>query len=140
VADFLGQYAQIDAPTGAPDSLLGSNALFQTLDHVAPTLWGLSPSVGSSLGRQQAISFNVSDNVAMAALVILVEYPQQPNGVIVKEVVWDGSFEAGFRGGANTSSIISGGYHFSILRDGGWPASSVTIRAVGADTSGNPLA
>lgn len=140
MADYSGTDSAVPAYSASLGSFPASEAVFGKTDHALPTVTNLSPSAGTPVTRSQVISFTVSDNVRLASLVVLAEYPQQPEGTTVKEVVWDGAFEVGYRGTSNTVFAYTNGYDFTVLRDGGWPASAVTIRAFAVDTAGNVAA
>lgn len=100
-------------------------------DETSPTISGYSPAAGSTITRDQAIQFDVTDETGLAsALVMATLGDGQP------EVVHDGTQFRGRYASLSTRSSISGGYRFVVRRTGGW-TSSPTIQVVPVDTGGN---
>jgi hypothetical protein len=82
------------------------------------------------------ITVQVTDTVAITLITIKVVYPGQ---AAIAEVVFDGmNFGPSFQGHANAQTLISGGYQFTILRDGGWPVAPLLTTTV-ADATGSRL-
>jgi hypothetical protein len=101
-------------------------------DIIAPVIDNYDPAPGTQIGVADTLQFDVTDNKGELTLT-LVEAFFEDTGA--SEVVHDGE---GFRPYYATSSrtVITNGYHFSLQRRGGWPASP-TIRVYAVDEDGN---
>lgn len=102
-------------------------------DTTPPTITNLSPGAGTGIESTQVISFDITDETGLAAVVVIASFS---DGTV--EVVHDND---GFRGnyvggGANTRSAIAGGWHYTVRRIGGWHLSP-TFEWLPVDTSGN---
>jgi len=101
-------------------------------DTTPPTISNFVPTQGTGIESTQILSFDVTDETGVAAVVILASFP---DGSI--DVVHDNDgFRGKYVGDVNTRSAIAGGYHYSIRRIGGW-LQAPTIEWVPVDTSGN---
>jgi hypothetical protein len=102
-------------------------------DTTPPSISNFSPTPGNNLTRSQVISFDVTDDVGLR--LIKIEAVFAPGSTI--EVVHNGFvFNTMYSNASNTRTPITGGYHYTILRDGGWPG-AVTFTPYAVDTSGN---
>jgi hypothetical protein len=92
-----------------------------------PLITNLVPTPGTGLYASNPIQFDVTDPDTMVALLVLVAFPTG-----AYEVVHDGvAFAAAYV--QSTRTAIANGFHFVLLRSGGWPASpSVSVVAVDA--------
>lgn len=104
-------------------------------DAVPPEVSNVSPDPALPISRGTVLSFDVTDNVGIAAVWIGATFPR----IAKREVVHDGDgFGPGYAG--STKTPITGGFHFEIRRVGGWPRGQsprLSIEAV--DTAGNVL-
>ncbi len=108
-----------------------SNPTF-SIDADPPIVNNFSPSNSSPLAKGQAISFDVTDNSgAFRRIIVIAAYP---TGEV--EVVYDGSNFRGFYAVKSSRSLITRGFHFSVLRSNGWP-SAPTITVYAIDQKGN---
>ena len=83
-----------------------------------PIVNNFSPLAGGPLTKFQPISFDITDDLTFRRVLIRADYSSS----MKSEVVFDGSsFLVNYLGVSNTTTAISGGFHYSILRDGGWP-------------------
>jgi hypothetical protein len=101
-----------------------------------PVIVGVSPAGGSSITSGTTLSFSVTDsNYPLRLAIVAVSLPT----LGIYEIAHDGTaFGPMYQGPANNRlslSPASFGYSYTILRQGGWPASpTVVIFAV--DTGG----
>lgn len=101
-------------------------------DTTAPVVANFSPAPGSTIARVTAVEFDVTDETGLALLDIKVLYSDTGE----KEVAFDeDGFSARFSG-KSTKTAITGGWHFKLVRAGGWP-SPPTIKVRPIDTSLN---
>lgn len=101
-----------------------------SLDTTAPAITNFSPAGGTQILPGTLLTFDITDTALR--LVAVVAY--YPDGIY--EVVHDGTdFAAGYIT-TSTRSVISGGYHFSVLRTGGW-LQAPTLRFPVVDGGGN---
>lgn len=104
-------------------------------DTTPPSLTNFSPAFGNPIASTQVISFDVTDNSGFTRLIILhAGFPT----LVGTEVIHDGeTFSArNYSNISNTRTPITGGFHYTILRDGGWP-STLTLYPFAVDQSGN---
>lgn len=103
------------------------------VDAVPPVVANVTPAAGTPLDPAQAVSFDVTDDTGLfRRILVTVRYAATGQ----TEVVHDGDSFLGFYQVACTRDPITDGYHYSILRDGGWP-SSPTLRVFAFDRGGN---
>ena len=102
-----------------------------TIDTTSPTISNFNPTVGTPLVRSDSITFDVLDNLsALRRVIVLVTLSGETF------CVHDGfSFKGEFTS-LSTRSAMSGGYHYSLKRNGGW-TSPPTFEVLAVDTSGN---
>lgn len=102
------------------------------VDITAPTITNLDPAPGVGVRARTVISFDIADETSLALVVLIASFS---DGTV--EVIHDGTnFRGAYLGAANTRTAISGGYHFTVLRDGGWTRSP-TIEYLPIDHGGN---
>lgn len=97
-----------------------------------PTVTNFVPADGSAITVNQAISFDVTDDLSsFRRIMILASFSSTSI-----EVVYDGTAFRSYYTDLSTKTVIAGGFTFSIRRTGGWP-STPTIEIYPIDTSGN---
>lgn len=92
-----------------------------------------SPSPLASLGRSDAITFEVNDTSdgRIALVVIMAKF--SPTGQY--EVVHDGAqFAVNYT--SSVRNVLSNGFSYEVRRDDGWPASP-EIKIAAVDSGGN---
>lgn len=105
-------------------------------DETAPVITNLEPSDGT-VRPQTVVSFDVTDETALAHVLIAVSWTHPTTGARVVEVVHDGdNFRGAYGGSVNVRTAITDGYHYAIRRDGGWLASP-TVEFFPIDAGGN---
>lgn len=104
-------------------------------DVTAPVLSNFNPPFGNSIGENEPITFDLTDNSGQMRLIIL---HGSYDGVVGHEVIHDGEGfgQRNYSNGSNVRTPISGGFRYTILRDGGWPG-TFTLYPFAVDTSGN---
>ena len=98
-----------------------------------PVVSNVSPAAASAIHPSSFISFDVTDdNNAFAELLIIANFPSLN---ILEVVYMDGVFSANYQT-LSSRNPIANGFHYSVLRTGGWPASpTFIVKAI--DTHGN---
>lgn len=127
----------ITTDIGSSASSIGTQTVDATLipplgDVVDPVVSGQSPAPGSVINPNTAVTFNVTDNVALRTVFVFVAFA----GTDAREVVHDGTSFTPNYAGASTRTGTSANYAYTCRRFGGWPASP-TFVALPIDTSGN---
>jgi hypothetical protein len=98
----------------------------------APSIANLTPANNQQIQASAAVTFDLRFNTALANAAIYVGYPDQT----LEVAYYDGAFRAPYTG--STRSTITDGYHFNLVRTGGWPESpSIEVEAV--DVFGSAL-
>jgi len=98
---------------------------------VPPVISNISPAPGG-IGKFTPITFDVTDEQNAFTRILLVA--SFPSGI--REVVYDGAgFGPQYTNGYNTTTSITNGYTFQILRNGGW-AENPTITPFVIDQTG----
>lgn len=97
-------------------------------DTTAPTITSISPS-GGSITRTTSTSVDISDETALAKVFIWAEYDDGSTDVVYDGTSFLGIFAAG--------SSVSGTTYTVVPASPGYPASSVILRFMAVDTSGN---
>lgn len=96
---------------------------------IAPVIHNLVPANGANVYKNTFIEFDITDGFPVVLTEIQVD--QGP----VREVVYDGSaFVSPYQGSQQTT--ITGGYHYVIIRYGGWITSPV-FRVIALDINLN---
>lgn len=101
-------------------------------DVTAPITSNVQPTPGTPISSTTPVSVDVTDDQgAFRRVLVAVELDG------LTELAWDGDAWLGhYAGGGSERTPISGGFRFTVLRDGGWP-SSPTLRVFAIDLSGN---
>lgn len=105
-----------------------------------PPIVSVSPTPGSGITGTTQIVVNMTDDANNFKRILLVV--DLPGGI--KEVAFEGDGATGtfgpkYTNAYNTTTAITNGYSFTLLRDGGWPAGpSVTPYVL--DTTGGEAA
>ena len=101
-------------------------------DSTPPVITNFSPATGTNITNTQVLSFDITDNTSLASVVLIASFP---DGTV--DLIHDGdTFRGKYTGSVNTRVAISGGYTYTIKRDGGW-IGNPTLEFVPVDTSGN---
>lgn len=95
-----------------------------------PVIDNFSPAVGTPLARSDTVSFDVTDNVALRRALVLVTLAGETY------CVHDGFTFRGEFSNLSTRSVIAGGYHYTVKRNGGW-IEPPDFEVLAIDTSGN---
>ena len=116
-----------------PEVTFGGVLGIPPADVTDPSIGSVTPSPGV-IGRATTLSFQVTDAVlpksGVAMVVVLALFADR------REVVYDGTaFLAPFTGSSTTP--ITDGASFSIVRTGGWNRDAFTLRIVAIDGAGN---
>jgi len=98
---------------------------------VPPLVSGVSPSIGTPLTHHQVVSFDVTDDGDFRAILLTASF----DGAAAPEVVYDGTTFSDLYVTGSTTTAISGGFRFALIRAGGWP-SAPTITPYAFDTTG----
>jgi hypothetical protein len=97
-----------------------------------PYITNVQPPTGSYITSQTPISFDVMDDQGFRRIIVHASYPAS----LTEEVVHNGdAFGLRYTNISNVVSPITGGYSYTILRDGGWPQGP-TITPYAFDYSG----
>lgn len=100
------------------------------VDPNIPTVSNVSPTPGTALTPSTPISFRVTDVEGLKRVVAMVRFEGRT------EVVHDGeAFSANYTGPENTRTPRTGGFDFTILRNGGW-LEAPTLKVIATDTAG----
>lgn len=102
-------------------------------DTEPPVVGNFDPPPGTALARDTVISFDVTDDAGLAAVLIAADFGFSG----AREVVYDATgFAARYAG--STREEIPGGFRFRIARVGGWPeGGGPTLLIDAVDTAGN---
>lgn len=131
--------ASYDAVTKTwPDTLhvasFGVIVPVDPVDVALPVVGDFDPEDGTEIGPGDSISFSVTDDSgAFARIMVIVSM----NGIA--EVVHDGAAFRGLFQGASSRSAITGGFRYTVGRQGGWEATP-TFEVFAIDSSGNEAA
>lgn len=99
-----------------------------------PIISNISPTVGTSLGPNQFVQFDVTDATPLVLTLIAVYYPNRQQ----YEVVFDGTNMVGNYAASSTVLAISNGHRFTIVRSPNWP-DSPQVHVWAVDSSGGQL-
>lgn len=119
-ASFLARIYASNSNGNGIDYLGGPSDYAYTVSNppIGPAIANLSPANGASVYKNTLIEFDVTDGATIVLTEIQID--QGP----VREVVFDGtSFVSPYQGSQRTT--ITGGYHYVIIRYGGWVTSPV---------------
>ncbi len=114
----------------ARSAVLGGIA--QDIDSTPPVVANFAPAAASSINAAAAVAFDVTDNIGEHLVQVVTAIHSDGTA----EVVWDGAFRGRFAAGS-TRTPIANGFHFTMLRSGGWPAAGLTIRVFAIDLDAN---
>lgn len=147
-AEYLGDWFQkslfIEAVQGAGplDSQHNVEFLFLTASGAGtggggggtptgPVIQNFNPAVGLPIASGTVLSFDVTDQSGIIPFVaLLAAFSGNP----VQELVYNSvAFNAPYSNASNTVTAITGGLHFTLLRNGGWP-SNVTLLPIAFST------
>jgi hypothetical protein len=88
----------------------------------APVVSNVSPAPGTAIAATQVLQLDVTDPDGDAFRLIMLIADFAFLGI--REVIHDGtSFSQNYSGFGNARTVITNGFHYSVLRVGGWPAS-----------------
>jgi hypothetical protein len=119
---------EIVTPADIPVQFFG----FASASSAVPVIANMTPAPGTSISGSQVIEFDVTDDTGFSVLVITLSVPSKG----ISEVIHSGTmFGSRYAGVANVRTPISFGYHYELLRDGGWPA-DITIIPYVVDLEG----
>ena len=98
---------------------------------VPPVVSNFVPSPGTAITAFTPLSFDVTDDGAFRRILVLASFSQ----LGLQEVVHDGDNFSAQYSARSSRSAITGGFHYSLLRQSGWVASP-TITPYAYDTVG----
>lgn len=102
-------------------------------DQTPPVVSIVSPTPGTNISGVTPLVFDVTDTGLFRRIIVRLKFTGQN-----WEFIHDGdTFGPGYQADS-TRTIISGGYRYSLRKDGGWPIGQVprlTVYAI--DTGGN---
>lgn len=104
-------------------------------DTVPPVITNFSPGFGNPITTFQTINFDVTDNTGQFRRIMLLA---RISGISGSEVIHDGEVfdQRHYKNVTNVRTPITGGFNYTILRDGGWPG-QVTLVPLAHDIFGN---
>jgi hypothetical protein len=102
-------------------------------DITPPTVTNFNPPDGQEIESNDAISFDVQDNLGTFTRIFVVAWFKTTG---IKEVIHDGNNFSGYYSSSSSRVLISGGYRYSVQRSNGWPYAP-TIEVYPIDSSGN---
>lgn len=98
---------------------------------VPPVVANVSPAAGTEISPGSALEFDVTDDSGFRRILLKASF----DGIPGWELVYDGdAFDPRYSTSSAVSSI-AGGKHFSLMRDGGWPAAP-TVTPFAIDDEG----
>ena len=100
----------------------------------APVIANVSPAAGTAIDPNTPIEFDLTSSAAIRLTLLRVKYAASGRREIVID---DDGFTPEFS--ASTRTAISGGYHYTLRRTGGWPSAPTLIPDV-VDTYGSEVA
>ncbi len=105
-------------------------------DTSTPVISGFSPAGGALLAKNDAITFDVTDELVDGEFTATLLVSVYLVSVDTAEVAWNGDeFENKYA--TSTRSSIANGYRFVIRRTGGWPTGGVRVKVRAVDRGGN---
>ncbi len=102
---------------------------------IDPVVSNVTPTPNTVITSLTPLSFDVTDDLnSFKRIIIVAEFPLSK----IKEVVFDGAgFGPMYTNASNTQTGVLNGFHFTILRDGGWlPGDGPVLTPFALDTSG----
>lgn len=109
-----------------------------TPDETPPEVGNLSPAPGTPITTTTPLAFDVTDDSGAFRRVLLAVAFTTGSLAGVTELVHDGDAFVGHYSVGCSRTPIAGGFRYTILRAGGWPASP-TLRVFAFDRSGNEV-
>lgn len=104
-------------------------------DGSPPVVTLVSPPDGSTIEQGTPIAIDVTDNVALRRSFLVVRFA----ALGIEEVAHQGDRFAPNYAGASSRVAIPGGFRFTLMRAGGWPASPI-VDVYAIDTAGSEAA
>jgi hypothetical protein len=96
------------------------------LDITPPIVANFVPAPATTIARGGAIEFDVTDDIGLALIDIKVLYTNGDKEVAFDEEGFSSRFAA-----KSTKTAITGGWHFKLIRTGGWPAApTIKVRPI----------
>lgn len=97
-----------------------------------PTIQNFSPGIGLPISSGTLISFDIISSTGVVPFFAIVA---NFGGIPAQDLVYNSvAFNSMYSGASNTITAISGGYHVTMLRDGGWLDGSVTVIPIAFST------
>lgn len=119
---------EIVSPADIPVQFFG----FASSSSAVPVISNMTPTPGTSINSNQVIEFDVTDDTGFTVLVLTLSVPS----LGINEVIHSGlAFGVRYSGVENIRTPISFGYHYELVRDGGWP-DDITIIPYVVDLEG----
>jgi hypothetical protein len=104
-------------------------------DDVPPEITFVSPTPGNTIGLDDPLVVDVTDNLDALSRALLVAYIHDTG---VQELVYDGEAFTARYIAQSVREVITNGFRFTLRRTGGWPnQTSVTVRVFAVDVVGN---
>lgn len=103
-----------------------------------PEVGNVSPAPGTPITTTTPLVFEVTDDSGTFRRIILAVAFSAGELAGVTEIAHDGDAFVGHYSTGCTRDPIAGGFRFTLLRAGGWPASP-TLRVFAVDTAGNEV-
>lgn len=103
------------------------------VDTVPPEVGHFDPAPGTAIARTGSVAFDVTDDSGDFRRIFIVAYFPATGAC---EVVHDGDGFRGFYAARSSRTMITGGFRYTLLRSGGWPAAP-TIQTFAIDRAGN---
>lgn len=98
----------------------------------APTIQNFVPGIGLPISSGTQISFDIVSSTGFVPYFAIIA---SFGGVPAQDLVYNSvAFNSMYSNSHNTVTAISGGFHITLLRDGGWLDGSVTITPVAFST------
>ena len=91
----------------------------------APVISNVTPVAASAIAATQVLGLDATASVAIRLAMLVAYFPN----LGIREVIHDGtSFGPNYPAASgNSRTVISGGFRYTLLRTGGWPASPTII-------------
>lgn len=108
-----------------------------TRDQTTPVLSNFSPAEGALLGKNDPVSFRVTDVLDGDEIVFVVQVAVYLVSTDTTELAYGGD---GFENKYSTSTRVAystNGYTFTLRRRGGWPTGGIRVKVRVVDRGGN---
>jgi len=103
------------------------------VDRTAPVVGNFSPPPGTPIAKTTPVSFDVTEDSGDFQRIFVVAFFPATG---LTEVIHDGDAFRGHYAATSSRTAIGGGFRYTVLRSGGWPAAP-TIQTFAADRAGN---